>query len=214
MKLLKESKRAVLGSIVQIQDLHSWSDGEIVHLALAAHEGRRDAFNDRSKAKVLTTAFGPKYRDKLPGVTTTLIIDDVAYISSSMKGGPYFYSVRHNKAPEWRAGDLDNKKCAELVKKGLSACQIASNPDRTQRTGHHTGANCGEVLALQGYCNSGQQGDLEAKLAGARIVAIRDVKNDPKDPNGTTSAEIAKPCTGSSVSSFHTGPISLHYLPV
>jgi hypothetical protein len=193
--LLKESKTVVLGSIVQIRDLSSWSQGEVVHLAYAAHQAREDAFvKDR---KALNSAFKRGYGNKIPGVTTTLIIDDVAYISSSMKGGPYFYSLRHDKEPHWRAENLEDEKCTELVKKGLQACQVTSNPVRGQRTGHRTGANCGEVLALQAYCRSGQTGDLEAKLATATVVAIRDVGG--KDGK-IVGVEIAKPCTGNPVS--------------
>lgn len=60
--LLKESKTVVLGSIVQIRDLSSWSQGEVVHLAYAAHQAREDAFvKDR---KALNSAFKRGYGTK------------------------------------------------------------------------------------------------------------------------------------------------------
>jgi hypothetical protein len=114
-----------------------------------------------------------------------------------MKGRPYFYRLRNDKEPHWRAQNLIDENCTELVKKGLQACQLTSNPVKGQRTGHRIGANCGEVLALQAYCKPGQTGDLEAQLTSATIVAIRDVVDDE---NAITGAEIAKPCTGSNVS--------------
>lgn len=136
---------------------------------------------------------GRKAPFQLPTVTTTLVVDDVAYISSSMKGPAFLYNMRHETPPHWRATDLLSDNCKGIVSDGLLHCQAKARPQTPSKgtaVGHRTGASCGEVLALLNFCRSGIQPKKELSTANTKIIAIRDAEDD----KGNTYAEIAKPC--------------------
>ena len=114
---------------------------------------------------------------KVPSVTTTLVIDDTAYISSSMGGGPYLYRPNGNTgADQARFTDLDpDHPCAGPVQDALTRCQLNSIA-----IGHRTGASCGEPMAALAFCATHNQGD----FSNAKIVSIM----------GKTTYKIVAPC--------------------
>lgn len=175
-----------------------------MHLAFQAHEARKIQFDDKSVRNKIRkfTRKSPEFQ--LPTVTTTLVVDDVAYISSSIKGPAFLYNMRHENPPHWHAEDLLSEKCEGIVKDGLLYCQAKAKPDLSSNAigvGHNTGASCGEVLALLSFCKSGRQPKVVLPTANTKIIAIRDAK----DENGKTYAEIAKPCGPEEVSEPGSG---------
>jgi len=128
-------------------------------MAFVAHDDMRRAH----QATDFATYIG--LSKKVPGVTTTLVIDDTAYISSSMGGGPYLYRPNGNTgADQARFTDLDpDHPCAGPVQDALTRCQLNSIA-----IGHRTGASCGEPMAALAFCATHNKGD----FSNAKIVSI------------------------------------------
>jgi hypothetical protein len=198
--MLKESRNIVFGSVVEISNLHAWNDENIIHLAYAAHEARRQDFVKNTALIRKAKARGPAGNVEmwLPPVTTTLIVGDMAYIATSLKGGAFLYKSRNLEEPHWT--DLSDN-CDKIVEKALAKCQTKAPPivrsvkdgkDQVVRAGHRTGASCGEPLAVQNFCRSHPPGERTiGDLAGAKIIAIQDRLDDQGMLKETT---IAPPC--------------------
>lgn len=90
--LVESVENVVYGSIVQIPGLKDWTDEQIVDLAFQAHLGMLDKY--RIESKDYDQNF-PNLADDFPRtrpkVTSTIVIDNTAYISSSVVGGYYVY---------------------------------------------------------------------------------------------------------------------------
>jgi hypothetical protein len=214
LELLRSGK-IVFGSVVGIADLHTWDDENIIQLAYAAHEARRDNYRENeSKIRRAKQRKGPQNpaaqnptaptadadSSWLPVVTTTLVVNDMAYIATSLKGGAFLYQMSYQE-PRWV--NLDNKVCGDIVKNALKKCQAkAPLTDRVVkgqkkgkvRAGHRTGANCGEPLAVQSFCRAAGSPQIE-NLDGAKIIAIQDRLNE----EGKLEAIIVPPCGGGKV---------------
>jgi hypothetical protein len=117
----------------------------------------------------------------IPTVTTVLVIDNTAYISTSMRGGSFLYKPRPaHKTPEGEPRHtlvFKNKiKCAKEVVDALATCQTKAEKDYGQISGHRTGASCGEPMSMLAFCATRTEKDI--KTSGARIVSIH---NDRKE---------------------------------
>lgn len=160
----------MLGSIATIQGLSGWSDEQIVDLAYTAHAAMIEQYEtDYVKYSGL--------KRKPPGVTTTLVVDNTAYISSSANGGGSFLYLPNGNKDGSRYTELNPAHpCEDPVKAALIRCQTRSvNP-----TGHRTGASCGEPMAALAFCATNNQRNLD----NAKIVTI----------TGKISPKIVPPC--------------------
>jgi hypothetical protein len=178
---MAQNAKMAFGTQLQIAGLSSWQDSEIVHLAMVAHEKMlavhrlsvptlRNIYNIPKKAATVP-----------PGVTTTLVVDNTAYISTSIKGGNFFYLAPAPTEPN-RYRDLNpDKPCAGLVHTALVNCRT------TEGWGHRTGASCGEPWAAQAFCST----QSARSLRDARIVTI----NTSRKNDATRDLpQIAHPC--------------------
>lgn len=147
-ELLKDGNIA-FGSIVQIEGLKNWSDKNIVQLAFAANEGVGKPFQASLRAIADAMNRWPG-RVRRPMVTTVVIIDNTAYISTSMRGESYLYALRNKNEPYFTT--LQTERCPEALKKALGTCQLKAAPHYGQQPGHRTGGNCGEPVALLSFC--------------------------------------------------------------
>jgi hypothetical protein len=123
------------GLIVQIKGLEDWEDKHILDLAFVAHEKFLTQF-----AIDLTverpTGPGLNRRDS-PRVTTTIIVDDTAYISTSLKGkGSYIYDLSASAIK-------NNHPCEGPVLDGLRRCQQRPINVDGKTSMHRTQAKCG-----------------------------------------------------------------------
>jgi hypothetical protein len=125
--LMGETAWLVYGSMVQIKDLGGWSDEQIVDLAYVAHQARHTAHADARRNK--------KYERWLrrtgPTATTTMVVGNTAYISSSAKGARSFLYVGLDAAEAGDTGfrfrDLRREHDqTHEVGKALVRCQIAN----------------------------------------------------------------------------------------
>ena len=80
------------GLVVQIAGLSEWEDKHILDLAFVAHEQFLIQFEKDDKAKrYKSPSLSAKDR---PRVTTTMVVDNTAYIATSLKGkGAYTYDI-------------------------------------------------------------------------------------------------------------------------
>jgi hypothetical protein len=141
-------------------------------MAFVAHDDMKKAFKATAFASYMIS------KPKQPAVTTTLVIDNTAYISSSMCGGPYLYRPNGNTgANQARFTDLNpDHPCAGPVQDALTRCQL------TNIVGHRTGASCGEPMAALAFCATHNEGD----FSNAKIVSIIG--------RAETSSKIVAPC--------------------
>lgn len=150
---------------LRIEGLGDWNDGQIVDLAMIAHEemaGRHRHFDWEQHTDV------PRKDWRIaPTVTTALIAGDIAYISTSMKGGSYM--CLEPEAPNKHI-DLDPRyPCAVLTETALKDLQL----ERKEGWGHRTGASCGEVWAAQGQHGSANTTSPCIRLDDTKIVSVR-----------------------------------------
>jgi hypothetical protein len=119
---------------------------------------------------------------QLPTVITVVVSGNYAYISSSLKGGPIFYTKADKII---RVGHPDNKefwrsfngRCHPLIADGLRQCD-KTLPDATGTVvGHVNGGSCGEVMAGWTMCE--MVGDAQAHPA--RVVAVEYATVTPRD---------------------------------
>ncbi|KAF2166026.1 hypothetical protein M409DRAFT_23754 [Zasmidium cellare ATCC 36951] len=115
---------------------------------------------------------------KAPGVTTTLIVDNTAYISSSANSAGTFLYLPNGNREGSRFTQLNPAHpCKGSVEQALTRCQLrAVNSD----TGHRTGASCGEPMAALAFCATNNQRSLD----NAKIVSI----------TGKDKYKIVPPC--------------------
>lgn len=146
----------MLGSIAQIDGLSEWSDEQIADLAFVAHEGMLAEY----QTSVLPRGL------KGPGVTTTLVVDNTAYISSSASAGGSFLYLPNGNRQGWRFTHLNPAHpCTGPVQNALLRCQAKAV---NFGTGHRTGANCGEPMAALAFCATNNQ----RNLVSAKILTI------------------------------------------
>jgi len=169
----------VLGTQVQIAGLSDWQEEEIVHLAMVAHEKMLHVHETTDWAKDYP-AIDRKVFARPPGVTTVLVVDNTAYISTSVKGGLFIYLAEEHPN-RFKRLDPENP-CAGAVQTALVNCKTAEG------WGHRTGASCGEPWAAQAFCNT----ESTRSLQGTKIVTIN-TNNKKGDPNNGKS-QIAHPC--------------------
>ncbi|KAF2113967.1 hypothetical protein BDV96DRAFT_600715 [Lophiotrema nucula] len=190
--LATNANKVVFGSVVQISGLRHWTDGQIVHLAIQAHKAVNakcmETFTDDFKKK------NPNLSTTKPRVTTTMVLDDTAYISSSLTGGPYLYIPEVNpKSDEPRFKQLDPlHPCDGPVKDALLACQVHS----VAKSGHRTGASCGEPMAMMAFCATRNVGNLN----GAKILTIM----------GRDNPDIIPPCVNPGATLAYQGEWGCH----
>lgn len=117
-------------------------------------------------------------KNKPPAVTTTLVVDNTAYISSSANGAGSFLYLPNGNTRGRRFNELDPAHpCTGPVQDALVRCQAKAV---TLGSGHRTGASCGEPMAALAFCATNNQRD----LANAKIVTIV----------GKTAGKIVPPC--------------------
>lgn len=170
--------RVVWGTQLEINGLSSWSDEKIVNLAMTAHEEMLVEHKDFTFRTTFPAM--PKIVWKRPPlVTTALIVGDVAYISTSQKGIPFFYLP---PAQRNRFRHLNPRHpCATYIKTALESLQLQS----VGRWGHRLGAACGEIWASQGHqCSSNSPLQHGKAVSVRRIAAERSVNIIPPCGDG------------------------------
>jgi hypothetical protein len=177
-------KRIAYGTQWQVEGLSDWDDGEIVHLAMVAHQAMLQEHKRWLQDEGRDSNIRSRDRAPAPSVTTTLVVDNTAYISTSARGGsgPFLY-VQEQEVNRYREL-LPDAPCAGAVATALNNCKIASE----MGWGHLNGASCGEVWATQGFCSTGSTASLE----GSRVVAIKSGKM--KEGETQRLPEIVDPC--------------------
>lgn len=127
----------MFGSIVEIDGLDKWSDKQVAELAFQASAAVKKEFDDNFDDIALDYKNQHKHKylkpaEKLwPQVTSTLVIDSTAYISTSMKGeGIYLYDPANYAAPkgdpQWVSLRATNNPCRKEVVQALQRCQMKS----------------------------------------------------------------------------------------
>jgi hypothetical protein len=180
----------VFGSIAEIEELALWSDKKIAELAFQASEAVSIAYD--ANVGTIVAEYKkqfkrpPKEGALWPGVTTTLVVDNTAYISTSIKGpGASLYQParivpKGVREPRWVQLRENTNPCRVEVIEALERCQLRSTerflkdgklPGDVQSSGHRTRASCGEPMAALAFCTTGS----EKKLAesNAKIVSVR-----------------------------------------
>lgn len=192
------------GSIATITDLADWKDEEIVDLAHKAHQAVRSEW--RLKAKTIDRINRKHLQERIdqgklkledirdqprPDVTTVLVIDNTAYISSSMRGGSFLYRPKPvwtpSNEPRHVAVLRNNLVCRKEVVSALTACQTKARA-KGKLSGHRTGASCGEPMAMLAFSTTTTQKNIEE--SGARIVSVKDKSL------GSETSKIVPPCGG------------------
>ncbi|KAH0288362.1 hypothetical protein M436DRAFT_79324 [Aureobasidium namibiae CBS 147.97] len=149
------------GLVVQIAGLSEWEDKHILDLAFVAHEQFLTQFAKDDNAKRYKSP-SLSAKDK-PRVTTTMVVDNTAYIATSLKGkGAYIYDLS-------KSDIKGNHPCEGPVLEGLRRCQQRSiDLDNTTQM-HRTKAKCGEYMAALAFCIDTRQ---QRELSDAKIVSI------------------------------------------
>jgi hypothetical protein len=126
----------VFGSIVVIDGLDTWNNNQIAELAFRASDAVSVAFEESSPA--IRAAYQKRHRrakvldrDIFPVVTTTLVVDNTAYISTSIKGtGTYLYKPASRSVPDGQPRHVtlkgDKNPCRAEVIEALERCQLRS----------------------------------------------------------------------------------------
>ena len=123
------------GLVVQIAGLSEWEDKHILDMAFVAHE----KFVDQYAQDILNKRYlKPKLKlEEMPAVTTTMIVDNTAYISTSLKGkGSYIYDPALSLVK-------NNHPCEGPVLDGLRRCQEQSLDVAGKTRIHRRSAKCG-----------------------------------------------------------------------
>ncbi|KAM0723339.1 hypothetical protein Q7P37_000324 [Cladosporium fusiforme] len=103
---LAKTGKVVLGSIVTIEGLAECSDSQVAELAFQAADAAQSAF--MGNFDMIAADYTRKHKHKRPpdrltlwpAVTTTLVVDNTAYISTSIKGsGAYLYDPPRYDVP-------------------------------------------------------------------------------------------------------------------
>lgn len=131
------------GTTVHIGGLRDWSDGQVLDLAFAAHTKFLRQYDLDTNGPDRVDGLRSK-KDK-PSVTTISIVDNTAYIATSLKGrgGSYIYDVSNNNPKDDMAGVhiKESHNFDNAVFDGLRQCQAyAVDTDRA----HKNMANCGK----------------------------------------------------------------------
>lgn len=143
------------GTTVHIDGLSEWEDKHIVDLAFAAHVKYEDQFFKDTQPKSPNRIPGLSRSKTKPTVTTTMVIDNTAYIATSLEAGgaSYLFGSVGNDWKNHMAGMHipETHPCnGNTVIDGLRRCQaMAVETDR----GHKFQANCGthcRILCLVG----------------------------------------------------------------
>jgi hypothetical protein len=118
----------VYGSILTIKDLATWTDDQIVDLAHVAALAVGEAHTEALRNPELEDRLN---KNKLPRATTTMVVGNTAYISSSLTGGLSFFYVPAVDAEAKRTGfrfrELRNGHGERhAVGKALVRCQIGN----------------------------------------------------------------------------------------
>ncbi|CZT25184.1 uncharacterized protein RCC_10913 [Ramularia collo-cygni] len=141
---------------------------------------------------------GLRLNKKQPFVTSTLVVDNTAYISSSLKGGPFLYLLNGETDPnKSRYTDLNPKLEITEVQRALTRCQLAKFTEEGVNPGHRTGANCGEQMAALAFVTTQSQ----RSLKGAKIISIQGKKDN---------ASVAPPCGDPKGNLIFTGEWGCH----
>jgi len=117
--------------------LSDWTDEEIVGMAYVA----RDAVLDEHK-KMVQENIGVRSSKDRPSTTSTIIVVNTAYITSSMKAGPrgsYLY------LPDLPATTIRGQHCREPLRTALANCQTKRFASTDSDEGH---ANQGVSIAI------------------------------------------------------------------
>lgn len=197
-RFAEKTGKFVFGSAATVGGLAEWEDSEIVHLAQQAHQAANDAWTDNvdlvvaiNLKKYLARGFTEDdvYRPVQPTVTTVLVIDNTAYISTSMRGGSFLYRPKSGRTtpkdqPRHTVVLKNRTKCGKEVVDALTRCQTKAEKDYGQLSGHRTGASCGEPMAMLAFCATTTGKDI--KTSGARIVSIHS--------NDKGEAVVVPPC--------------------
>lgn len=167
--------------------------------AFVAHDDMLKAYKatDRSAYPGLST--------KSPSVTTTMVIGDTAYISSSLTGGGYLYSPVMIKDGDGKAVTrYENIDPKHVCTKRESSSTVTSTSSRSHITiavvdalsrcelrgvnfgGHRNGANCGEAMAALAYCTTNDAATFAD--GNTKIVSIKG-----KSPD---KYAVIAPCAG------------------
>lgn len=145
--------RVVYGTIIQFDDLPQWEDKHTVDLAFKAHEAVEEQFDEDQQDQ---KTYRGMTRKQLPVVTTTLVVENTAYIFTSMKGGSYLYDPGDLEAQK-HGQDVDlpaDHPCRHAggeVFEALRRCQmqaVDTAGSNVQRRAHRTGASCGKRSSL------------------------------------------------------------------
>lgn len=189
--LAKGSRKVVFGSVVEIANLKSWSNEELVDLAFVAHGAAATAHQAwRGVLKGGNNPYPGGLAKEKPAVTAVLQVDNTAYIATSGRGGPYLYDPPevedgHRKHKNLRPDKWPNREDEDhpcnagtetlpangapvanppTVHRALRNCQLQSLSD----VGHRTGGSCAEQFAALSFCSTSSP----QSLVGGRIIAI------------------------------------------
>lgn len=133
---MEKTGRIVFGSIVEIDGLAKWNDKQVAELAFQASDAVTKAFKDNFVS--ISADYKRRHRRKdveepdiFPAVTTTLVVDNTAYISTSVKGtGTYLYKPAAKVVPKGQPRFVtlkgDNNPCRAEVVQALQRCQLKS----------------------------------------------------------------------------------------
>ena len=144
---LWRKKKVAYGTVAQIDGIAQWTDEQVLDLAFQAHKASREAHEDYKRKKQYKSLGD----NSLPAVTTTLVLDNTAYIYTSMKGGPYLYSPGYRE--DYKAGrpvalrpDHPCEPFSGEVFTALRRCQLQAADNagaNVKPRAHRTGASCG-----------------------------------------------------------------------
>lgn len=175
----------LIGAVVQIRGLSDWTDEQVVDLAFVARSATLAAFDavfkppeKKSNEPAPPDDYNYPHIDRsrgssLPLVTTTLVVDNTAYISSSMKGQADYLYITNQAGAGNNPGAVGVSRytnlnpahpCTGPVQDALQQCQLRS----VGQSGHNSGAKCGEPMAAVAFCTTNNQRD----LSGAKIVTV------------------------------------------
>lgn len=133
---MDKTGKVVFGSIVEIDGLAEWNGKKIAELAFQAADGVTKAFRDNFVS--ISADYKKRHRRKdieesdiFPAVTTTLVVDNTAYISTSIKGsGTYLYKPAAKSVPKGQPRFVtlkdDKNPCRAEVVEALQRCQLKS----------------------------------------------------------------------------------------
>lgn len=132
------------GTIIHIDGLKDWKDSNVVDLAFAAHARFSEKFKTDTDEDNAGRIQGLNFKKDQPGVTTTIVVDNTAYIATSLRGrgSSYIYDVPKGFNDNMAGIKIkDSMPFDNAVIDGLRRCQAqAVTTDRA----HKNMANCGK----------------------------------------------------------------------